>query len=456
MLNIICKEDSENCDTLKGIKMSDKDKRYSTLLKCNVYNFVGFILENNNMLAVFPKHYFKNETEKEINKEENVKLLYKVINRYVEKNHSTILADKYIGNLLGFDSNYPFSSFFQVYDYYKKYGLFREEINEYKNNSNGKVSWKKTMQKSNLIVSNDNLLYIPLYSKVSNYKDNFISECMIFVINYTIKKFPYFISLIPINEKSFSLDFIENKEYVLQQLYKYKNSVFIDKQIKLINNLIKFFEELKNKNFNGGNIHFKILYFDLIWQDMVEKYLNDYFVGVEEDNIKFNYKVKNHENKFKSKKFVIDTSQKKEKEQFNIVPDHYLETKDKIYLFDSKYYVKIKDLNYKQLAYTLLIGNSKDRSSKTLYSALILPGNEGTRIHIELTDEFKQLNKGCNKIIEQYLDVNTLMRNYLDYDINKKVEEDDKDSSYCIKYYEKNYEPFEEKVAEDDEEYIRD
>jgi hypothetical protein len=51
--------------------------------------------------------------------------------------------------------------------------------------------------------------------------------------------------------------------------------------------------------------------------------------------------------------------------------------------------------------------------NKDLYSALILPGHQESGFHLNLDKPYKQLNEGCNFIIEQFLDVKKLMENYL-------------------------------------------
>ena len=128
-------------------------------------------------------------------------MLFKVICKYNTENRSKNVANKYIGYENNFESDYPFESFFKVYEYYKKYGIYKEEEIIISKDANGPISWKDTIQKSNTIVSNGNLIFLPIYSKRKSTKTAFISECMTFVINYTIKNFSYFIQLPIVREK---------------------------------------------------------------------------------------------------------------------------------------------------------------------------------------------------------------------------------------------------------------
>lgn len=417
MLQIILGQDgTEITGEATKIKIANGDKRYvKRNLKNYVFDFVGFVIEKEKILAVFPKHFFddcKNtevSNQKEI--EENIRLLFRVINKYNTYESLNALDNKYVEDEENFESDYPFEAFYKVYDYYKKYGIYKEEEEIYSQNGISKVSWKKTIQKSNIINCNGNMIFLPIYSKMKTKKDVFISECMTFIINYTIKNFYYFIQLPPIQDKEYKIDFLANKEYTLRQLYQCRNIMFKDHQKKLINALITFFEKYDKKAI-GDPIRFKVNYFERIWESMVNKYLNDYFVGVDKESHKliFDTTKKNKTKKFKSEKFRIDKSE----HSFSILPDHYYSDGNTIYVFDTKYYDEIKTLNYKQFAYTILFGNSELGRNKELYSALLFPGEGKSGLHLELDSKFCQTNLGCNYIIEHYLNVKLLMKNYLD------------------------------------------
>lgn len=455
MLQIVCGQDGDEInEKIKKFNLSDGDKRYSKKLKNFILDFVGFVIEKEKILAVFPKHFFNDDNnfkeynEKEV--EENIKMLFNVICKYNTEKKSKTVANKYIGDEDNFESDYPFESFFKIYEYYKKYGIYKEDEVIISKNTKGKISWKDTIQKSNTIVSNGNLIFLPIYSKIKSNKTAFISECMTFVINYTIKNFSYFIQLPIVREKECKIDFLTNKEYTLRQLYQYRSTIFKDYQKELVNALITFFESY-DKKAQGGAIHFKINYFDMIWESMVNKYLNDCFVKVDTENNKliFDYKRKKHNKKFENKKFNIDKSE----HGFFIRPDHYYSDENTIYVFDSKYYKEITDLNYKQFSYTILLGNSKFGNNKELYSALLLPGKNKNGLHLKLDLPYCQLNQGCNYIIEQFLNVKLLMKNYLNLNIESEIIKDNENSKteYNIYDDEENYRQL--KLADNKEDY---
>lgn len=413
MLQIILGQDSDiiNAD-MNEFELAESDKRYSETEKKYKLDFVGFCIKNNKILAVLPKHFYDNIDIEELDltsQEKDIELLFNVICKYNREKKSTLKAEKYIGHESDFISDYPFEEFYSIYEYYQKYGIYKENEEIIKPNTKGKISWKTTINKADIIFNEDNLNFLPLYSKNKNTKNVFIGECMSFVINHTIRNFSYFIKLPLVSNYKSNFNFLINKDFTLRELYQYKNSIFRDKERKLINDLISFFENY-DKTCYSGNIHFKINYFNRIWERMVNKYLNDFFVGVDSDRNELIFEKGKDSVSFQPKKFDdIDISENK----FSIIPDHFFDEGKNLYVFDSKYYEHIDDLNYKQVTYTLLLGNSKMGREKNIYSALLLPGNRKNRLHIVLNTPYQQMKPGCNFIIEQYLDVKKLMKNYL-------------------------------------------
>ena len=409
MLKIFIGEDEEIVnEEFEKFDLTNNDKRYTKKSQNFVLDFVGFIVEKDKMLAVFPKHFF-DDYDRNDNQKENIKLLFNTIRKYNDLNNTKDIAEKYIGYKENFESDYPFEPFYKVYEYYTKYGIFKEEQEKVVQGINGKISWKKTIQKSNTLVSNGNLIYLPIFSKIKNNKYDFLSECMTYVINHTIETFPYFLDMAPIVSKDGKIDFLSNIDYTLRQLYQLKNSIFKDYQKRLINALIDFFEQYRKMK-KGGAIHFKINYFNLVWEELVGNYLNKCFIGINDRTLLFDNNLSNNEQKFKKlAPFNIDIS----KHKYTIQPDHFYENEEEMYIFDSKYYQDIQELNYKQFAYTLVLGNSKMAADKNVYSALLLPGHKENDYHLSLDIPYRQLKDGCNYIIEQFLDVKILMKKYL-------------------------------------------
>lgn len=417
MRNIIYGQDGESVNQLQRdcITIEKGDTKYIKDERREVYDFVGFILNDKNILSIFPKHYFL-ESEisdfnlKKLDKEADIKLLFEVILKYINAEKTSTNASKYIGNNIDYVSDYPFAAFFGIYNYYRRYGIYQENEINIKPGTYGKVSWKDTIQKSQKLISGGNIIFSPLYVKNKNKQHVFLSDCMAFIIDYTIEKFPYFLSFPRTKHKKSKFDYLANLDFVIKQLYAIKPLLFKDIHRELIDNIINFFEEY-SKSSNGGAIHIKINYFNKIWERMVEKYLNDFFVGVDEvnDKLLFDKRITKSLVTFNRKTFCIDDSPHK----YKIEPDHYGVSDNIQYIFDSKYYYNVSNLNYKQFSYNELLSPIIGCGSKT-YSALILPGNESkSSLHLSLNSAFVGGKTSCTKIIEQYLDIKEIMINYV-------------------------------------------
>lgn len=401
-------QDGEIIDNtiMQEFELSAQEKEFIYSDDNLVYDFVGFIYKNDKLLVVFPKHYKDNLDA--IN-DEDVVLLFKVMRKYIADPNSAD-AEKYYGYKNNYKSDYPFESFYKVYDYYMKHGLYKNSVIRDKINYNNRISWKTTMRRSSIIVSDGNLLYLPLYSKCEEEKNTFIGECMTFIINHTIDLFPFIGEVKRVNEMTNYIDLIKNRESVLKELYVYKGKSFKDSEIELINAIIQYLQEIKDVS-NGGCIHIKIKYFNCVWERMINQYLNEYFGYFDKNSKKLIFNEdKTNSFYFKPKSMMIDPRYSNR----NVIrPDFYYENDSSVYVFDAKYYEELNDIEYKQMAYTLLLGNRRLKGTKDICSALFLPGIKTNGLHVLLNEEFEQQKDGCNFILEQYMDVKKTMKKYL-------------------------------------------
>ena len=374
---------------------------------------MGFVFSKDKILAVFPKHYFDNSQIEVINKqnvilEEDIRLLFKAFTQYSNKKGTSVKADKYIGNEENFVSDYPFQKFYAIYDYYKKYGLYKEQEEIIKIGDHGKISWKRTIQKSNIIVSDGNLIFSPLYVKRNSDISNFLTECMAFIIDETIARFSFFINLPRTTYKKSKINYFDNISYVVRRLYEIRGKVNKDTTKLLIDNMIQFFIEYNSKCY-GGRIHVKVNYFNNIWEEAIEMYLNRYFKCVDSIAEKIIFDVNQVVSKisFKKKPFDIDESSN----GFSIEPDYFALDGDIMYLFDAKYYNKIDGLNYKQFSYNELLRYYG--YIKKMYSILLLPGKPDVKTHFQMNKSYIGNRSYGTTIKEQYLDVKEVLLKYV-------------------------------------------
>lgn len=389
----------------------------------NKVNFVGFIILNKDILVSFPKQFLSNEELEKISMEkqkmkEYIDIIFCVIKKCANKK-----GEKYLGIKDEFESSYPFSAFYEVYNYYKKYGLFIDKREIKRFGFNGNIQWKETVQKSPIVISKNKLLFMPMVIKDKVFEYVFISKCMAYVIDNTIHQYHSFIRLNKTMVDTGDIDF-DNNKLVIAELRKIKRNIFKDIQKKLIDSLINFFEKKRS----GKYIQIKVYSFNLIWEELVENYLCKRFISVNKKNnqfsLSFSDKDKSIKNRllFNKKRIYPDIRNSTPIVTYRLEPDHYVIDGDNRYIFDAKYYEDINELNYKQVAYYFLLKSydakiDSDRKKNNLitYNALLLPtfkSIEECKIHFNLNPKYN-MDEDEFIILEQYINVQKIMRNYI-------------------------------------------
>lgn len=388
--------------------------------------FVGFIIHTDKMLVSFPKHFLSYEDLISANEFSNN---YKLLNSYSNLLMNTLRKSSQKKSENGIDiqkelnSHFPFEAFLNIYEYFKKYGLYMKEIQLKKPGYNGKIDWKSTIEKSPIIVNKKNILFMPpiINKKVS--VEVFISKCMAYVIDSTAEKISIFSPIQKTNYNYHDLDW-SNSKIIINKLRELKHYLFKDVHKKLLEDLIHFFE---NENYSNNSLKIKTHNFNLIWEDMIEKYLNNYFIGINtitepkkhEKQIKhqltFSSTPLNQKLNFSKTKFYTD---KRGEEGHRLEPDHYYCTNSIRYLFDSKYYTKVKGLEYKQISYYYLLRKHDSHNKKLqTFNAILLPTERASdseknfNYHYEHSPLYS-VDKEEFFIIEQYLNMIDVMKKY--------------------------------------------
>lgn len=347
--------------------------------------FVGFVFNNNKVLVSYPKHHPNN----------NKKLLYKVLKKYRESKAYIANGEKDIA------SNIPFDSMSYIIHYYYKYGVYSCSEKIVKANSKNKINWKVTYKKSNKVITDNGLIYIPLYMNKSSIYYDIISDIMRYSLA-SIRKIYKTLGDDVLNEnQNYSNSLVNQYGMILKILYDRKNTEYKDYNKKLIKSLIEFFEYIVSSN------KLSFIYtceFQNIWEQSVGEYLNKRFIGIDEENGKFKYgETKNH---FTKTTFLVDNSINRHV----ISIDHFLKNENKIvYVFDSKYYIDVKELDYKQVSYCYFVANKYDVILKNICCALIIPTSKEQyrAIHIDRS-EFDGI-----LIYEEYLNILQVLANYI-------------------------------------------
>lgn len=153
------------------------------------------------------------------------------------------------------------------------------------------------------------------------------------------------------------------------------------------------------------------LKFEDYWEDMMMKYLNGCFFDMKNDEIIWK---EGQENSFEkpSKKSTESKSMEKNLKRlsFTVQYDHFMKVENKIYIFDSKYFNEVKELNYKQLFYHYQLKQEyqKDGDKIEVINGLLLPTEKKyhKNVHIDRTD------LDDVKIIEHFINLKEVIAFY--------------------------------------------
>lgn len=363
----------------------------------NTANFVGIIIKYNKILMSFPKHCdVTDENNDTINA-----LMRKILNLFcIERlKHNNINQKIY--------NNFPISSYMFILTYFKKYGLFKNKNVIYNNDFIGQIDWIRTFNSNNKILQNNGIIFLPFIVKKYNHTDAFIGFCMDYILDDALK-YSNFIEMISPYKKKYNYCTNISIDKIIYKLKLIKGIYFKDNEKKLINNIIYYLEW---KSYSHGMFRFVTTSFEYYWEKLIMSFLNSNHILYKNDQLIFSGKYNNIEKKFIKYSDKVESEHiltTKKTRQFSIEYDHiYINEHNKIiYIFDSKYYSKINELNYKQIFYHYhLLSKYK---YYTIINGLILPTSHQyySRIHIDRMDIDNV------KVVEHYFNIKYILNNY--------------------------------------------
>ena len=335
------------------------------------YAFVGYVNKGGRMLVSCPKHFMYRD-------DEDIKLIIQCIIKSFRQ------TDK--GSTDYIDCNIPFRAYLHILDYYYKHGLYMQATQVYRQGFSGKIDWNRTIRKSQKIISGDNLLFLPFEVKQIERKHTFIGECMRFVINDGYIQFGKYAGVGElIDNEGYSYNFSDRKN-IVKQLKEEEGKHFRDSEIQLIRTLMQYFKwegSMTEKSF------FVTQSFALAWETMVNNYLNINYYGYEDTTERIIFKRNCYKYVFEKQTEYVETSDK-QNHKFHVEYDHLSNciSDGRIIVFDSKYYNRISELNYKQVAYHYFLMNDARgnvKAGNSIINGLILPteGEYESRVHLD-------------------------------------------------------------------------
>lgn len=353
-------------------------------------NCVGFMVnEDRDLLIIFPKHYRIDGTPTL----EEFAPVFRAINR-----SSALTRDVSFGPESDpfLETSYPFNAFFEVLTYYNRYGLHFDEV-WVDSKDRGKANWKKTIDNADYFLADGRLSFFPVRRESSLRSSNLVTDAMVYVINHTVALFGSLLGAGYIPFKSSIRDATNSYEAISAQLRQIRAATFNDRYLGLLDSLIAFFSSQDP----GSGYFFKTRNFAYVWEMAVGEFFQRRFELVDEGgNPRFAAQIGVRQvyagERFKKLKVANINSESADQ---SITIDHYWldSVTNTQYVFDSKYYLDLKDLNYKQIFYTLLQSLDPKLQGVSIVSALLLP-SEGFRAqtHFSLDPRFSGQLKSPN------------------------------------------------------------
>lgn len=361
-------------------------------------NFVGLIITKEYDIISVPKH-FPLERCDEKNKFSIITTILKTIRKYS-------VGCNYLNKANGdFYENLPYRAVKNIIEYYNKFGVYRNDIKKEVFSIRGRVKWNKTFNKSNKIISGGNIVFVPFVTSVKENEYNLISEAMQYVVDYTKANLSFIFNV----KNHFQIEYhkqkFKNLEKNINELQKMKSFVFKDIDISLIDSLIDF---LKYISVSDSTYVMYNKNFESIWEEMIEQYLNRRFVMFCESEFIFS-ETKENGIKFKKVTKVIDDQIGAGRKIIEL--DHIAFDKDKVYLFDSKYYSNIADLNYKQVSYHYFVSELYGVDNINIINALVAPTEKD---HCYSKCHINRIERDGVYIHELYIPIFIVMNSYID------------------------------------------
>lgn len=398
----ICINDGEVFDSEKL-----NDFQINNLLRSTngttTINFVGVIVSQNNTLLSFPKHFDHQQLSIEEKKE-----YAKSIASLLVKGSSTTNPGKKDTK----SNEFPMDRYLAIVDYYKKYGIYNKKIRVENKTNQGRPNWKKTIRKSQKIIQDNGIVFLPVISVKNKNSSVFLSDCMQFILSHTYEQYSDILNFL-LPYKNFPSDNIfKNFKACVRKLKLIKNRYFKDTEKELIQAMISYFEWLSTRN---GILAVTTTDFPLYWESMVHIFLNKTFSGIENNKIKLS---KEPTHRFYKQSENTETKENREHSQtqgFSIEFDHFSinDREDEIVLFDSKYMNSISELNYKQAFYYYFLKEKYPQA--TIHNGLIAPTHDLPYdiVHIDRTwIDGVTVEKGYSdglKIMVHYLNLKTVI-----------------------------------------------
>ncbi|NOU73989.1 LlaJI family restriction endonuclease [Paenibacillus sp. LMG 31458] len=360
------------------------------------FNLTGFLVHNDNIFIVFPKNHKIPDDEPELL--EHIRTLAGVLLRYqnetsLEENENELL----FGNTSNDTAEGIAASLWIIRDYIE-YGLIQRQFQS-NTLSGSNIDWTRTINTSHPIFSSSGVVYTtPKYRKKSLDLNNILRSIHEYVVLRSFQKYGWILGYNTFDNVTINEELPCNEELATYLLSKELNSIFNDREIKLMNTLIEFINGSDNKNQKTTLDTLATNYFHNVWEAMCS------FV---------------FRNEYKTlKKYIpkpIWHLSDNRTESTHQRPDILIVRQNKLYILDAKYYNTPKSLpGWQDLVKQFFYAYSLKHKFRNMVNVLLFPSTVDDLLEFYGYVDI-QNQPSLGKIQSFSLDTLSLMKDYSNY-----------------------------------------
>jgi hypothetical protein len=365
--NYYCFEEGHYYDYTKFNLLLNEEFFKTNLCKKNgkfvAFNFTGFIFNNNSLVIVFPKGYPVTSGEEKL----HIKALVNVLLRYKEEVGIVENEHELMGGMEGIHPE-GFLAAINLLKDFLSYGYIRKEVVHHKVSAGNNIDWPKTINRRDPIISNNRPVYLDFVNRVKKSdRENLLYKLHRYAVQKSYKKCGWLMNLDEFDYDP-KLDTLpcdkEMANYILSQEL---SKTFVDREIKLLNNI---------KHFIFGSSNAK--------KEKIETLATQYFHNIWE--VICGDLFKNEYGRFKNliPKPIWHVSNLKYKPSYftRQIPDILYVEGETLYILDAKYYNIKRNLPgwhdlVKQFYYAYSLGIRLKTRTKNI---LLFPGVTNNRV----------------------------------------------------------------------------
>lgn len=307
------------------------------------FQFVGVLMVKGLIIVVYPK-YVQDIQLDSLAYFSKFKQILRVISKYKKRKEQQI----FLSNTDLFIRQNRLGLAIKLLEHYSEYGLYHDDKAIIELNGDGEIHWLKTINETDVILSNKSPVYVDLYTEnVMVDVQNIVRQIQLAVLTDIRVQFADILRLfdydVPVDDE-ISLSDLGDNEILLYHLDNALHTQFVSYKLELIH-LLKFYISNKSGIVNDESLtFFGVSKFDRVWEDVCKVVYND---DLEHTLSQLGLRYKSLEGDIKLKNIVpkpiwqdLSNNEKYEASKSLELDVLHVNQKTKIFeIYDAKYYL---------------------------------------------------------------------------------------------------------------------